>query len=163
SDQGEALAPWLAEEQEDKEPKSPSTEEEGDDHCVAIRKAPVPTSRSQQSIATPTLSRYQSAEAWEECDKGCVALKEATGASSQSEQGEALAPRPDEEQEDEEPKSPSTEEEGDDHCVAIRKAPAPMSRSQQSIATPTLSRRQVVSPPPEYQEATALVAITVSS
>ncbi|MQL96704.1 hypothetical protein Taro_029377 [Colocasia esculenta] len=59
SEQGEALAPRPAEEQEDEEPKSPSTEEEGDNHCVAIKKALLPTSRSQQSIATPPLSRYQ--------------------------------------------------------------------------------------------------------
>ncbi|MQL88590.1 hypothetical protein Taro_021150 [Colocasia esculenta] len=61
SEQGEALAPRPAEEQEDEEPKSPSTEEEGVDRCVAIKKAPFPTSRSRSSIATPILSRYQSA------------------------------------------------------------------------------------------------------
>ncbi|MQL73519.1 hypothetical protein Taro_005869 [Colocasia esculenta] len=59
SEQGEALAPRPAEEQEDEEPKSPSTKEEGDDRCVAIKKALLPTSRSHQSIATPPLSRYK--------------------------------------------------------------------------------------------------------
>ncbi|MQM03531.1 hypothetical protein Taro_036313, partial [Colocasia esculenta] len=78
-----------------------------------------------------------------------------------SEQGEAPNPRPAEEQEDEEPTSLSHEEEGDDYCVATKKAPLPTSRSEESIATPILSRYQVVSPPSEHQEVTALVAITV--
>ncbi|MQL73463.1 hypothetical protein Taro_005807, partial [Colocasia esculenta] len=80
-----------------------------------------------------------------------------------SEQGEALAPRPAEEQEDEEPTSPSPKEEGDDYCVAIKKAPLPTSRSHESIATAILSHYQVVSPPSEHQEATTLVAITTCS
>ncbi|MQL68905.1 hypothetical protein Taro_001177, partial [Colocasia esculenta] len=77
-----------------------------------------------------------------ERDAAVVAIKEATGPSSRSEQGEALAPRPAEEQEDEEPKSPSTEEEGDDRCVAIKKVSLPTSHSHQSIATPSLSHYQ---------------------
>ncbi|MQL69687.1 hypothetical protein Taro_001971 [Colocasia esculenta] len=104
--------------------------------------------------------RSSSSEA--EGDQQIVAILKATYGVARSgiKQGEALAPRPDEEQEDEEPKSPSTEEEGDDHCVAIKKAPLTTSCSRSSIMTPILSLYQVVSPPSEHQEATALVAIT---
>ncbi|MQM14466.1 hypothetical protein Taro_047396 [Colocasia esculenta] len=59
-----------------------------------------------------------------------------------SEQGEALAPRPDDEQEDKEPTFPSIEEEGDQAPVAIKKAPPSMSCSDQSIATIPVSHYQ---------------------
>ncbi|MQM20502.1 hypothetical protein Taro_053524, partial [Colocasia esculenta] len=52
SKQREALAPWLAEEQEDKEPKSPSIEEEGDIEAVAIKKAPGPTVATELPVTT---------------------------------------------------------------------------------------------------------------
>ncbi|MQL81817.1 hypothetical protein Taro_014272 [Colocasia esculenta] len=59
SEQGEALAPRPAEEKQDKEPTFPSIEEEGDQAPVAIKKAPPSTSRSDQGIATTSVSHYQ--------------------------------------------------------------------------------------------------------
>ncbi|MQM21740.1 hypothetical protein Taro_054786 [Colocasia esculenta] len=59
SEQGEALTPRPAKEQEDKEPTFPSIEEEGDQAPVAIKKAPPSTSCSDQSIATTPVSHYQ--------------------------------------------------------------------------------------------------------
>ncbi|MQM06797.1 hypothetical protein Taro_039626 [Colocasia esculenta] len=126
SEQGEALAPRPAEEQEDEEPKSPSLK----------KKATTALSRSRRRRC---LSRVH-----------VKASRHPLCRIIRSEQGEALAPRPAEEQEHEEPKSPSLK----------KKATTALSRSRRRHC---LRRVHVVSPPSEHQEVTALVVITFIS